>query len=263
MNLSITTDYANDTGDPSPYLRDIAETGFTHVHWCHHWNTDFLYTEPEIDQIGKWLSEYNLKLLDLHGSVGPEKNWFSEKEYERLAGVELVKNRLEMTARLGGDAVVMHIPSGPISDSLKRSLDTLQPVSKSLGVKIALENGCFVAINSAFSQYDSSFVGLCYDCGHGNHDPEGLDKMDAIKDRLIAIHLHDNDGTRDLHKLLFTGTVNWQRLAEIIAKSAYRKCVSMEVSIRNMGAYDEKQFVKDAYTGGTRFTQMLESAKTK
>ena len=41
--LSITTDYAKDVGDPSPYLRSIAEAGFSHLHWCHQWNTDFLY----------------------------------------------------------------------------------------------------------------------------------------------------------------------------------------------------------------------------
>ena len=76
--LSITTDYANiDKGNPSPYLRRIADAGFTHIHWCHHWNTDIVYSCPEIEQISRWLDEYGLELLDLHASVGPEKNWFS------------------------------------------------------------------------------------------------------------------------------------------------------------------------------------------
>lgn len=260
MELSITTDYANDKGDPSPYLKNIADTGFTHVHWCHQWNTDFLYSKWEIEQISKWLDEYGLKMLDLHGSVGPEKNWYSPKEYERLSGVELVKNRLEMTARLSGDAVVMHLPGGPISDQMRKSFDELQPVAKQLGVKIALENGCFESINSAFAEYDSTFLGLCYDCGHGNHDPEGLDKMNAIKDRLIAIHLHDNDGVKDQHKLLFSGTINWPRLASLIAESAYTKCISMEVSMRNMGIEDEKSFLQSAYEGGTRFHNMVSGA---
>jgi sugar phosphate isomerase/epimerase len=50
-------------------------------------------------------------LLDLHGSIGPEKNWASQREYERLAGVELVQNRIEMTAQLGGKVIVMHVPN--------------------------------------------------------------------------------------------------------------------------------------------------------
>ena len=90
--LSLTTDYATvDRGNPSPYLRRIADAGFTHIHWCHHWNTDFVYSRPEIEQIGRWLDEYGLKLLDLHASVGPEKNWYSTNEWERQAGVELVQ----------------------------------------------------------------------------------------------------------------------------------------------------------------------------
>ena len=101
--LSLTSDYRKGTGNPEPYLRDIAGAGFTHVHWCHQWNTDFLYTPSEIRQIGKWLKQYGLALLDLHGSVGPEKCWFSPLEHERRAGVELVKNRIGMAARLGND----------------------------------------------------------------------------------------------------------------------------------------------------------------
>ena len=111
--LSITTDYATSIGDPSPYLRRIADAGFTHLHWCHQWNTDFLYSEWEVDQIECWLNDFGLQLLDLHASVGPEKNWYSGKEYERLSGVELVKNRIDMTSRLGGGVIIMHIPKDP------------------------------------------------------------------------------------------------------------------------------------------------------
>src|SRR5437867_2440189 len=110
MSLSITTDFARDTGNPEPYLCEIAEAGFSHIHWCHHWNTDFMYCAAEIDQIGVWLKALHLQLLDIHASDGREKNWTSEREYERLAGVELVRNRIDMASALGADAIVMHVP---------------------------------------------------------------------------------------------------------------------------------------------------------
>ena len=62
----------------------------------------------EIRQIERWLREFNLAVNDLHGSAGREKAWGSPREYERLAGVELVKNRIDMAARLGTDVVIMH-----------------------------------------------------------------------------------------------------------------------------------------------------------
>jgi len=74
MDLSITTDYAADTGSPEPYLRRIADADFSHIHWCHHWDTDFLYSRWEIDQIRHWLQDFGLRLLDLHASAGREKN---------------------------------------------------------------------------------------------------------------------------------------------------------------------------------------------
>ena len=109
MQLSITTDYVRDDGNPEPYLRRIAEAGMTHIHWCHHWCTDFLYADSEIEQIGRWFADYGLRLNDVHGSEGVEKFWYSPWEYARLAGVELVQNRIDFAARLGADVVVMHV----------------------------------------------------------------------------------------------------------------------------------------------------------
>jgi len=255
--LSITTDYAQDTGDPSPYLRHIAEAGFSHIHWCHHWNTDFLYSRSEIEEIQKRLGEYGLQLLDLHGSAGHEKDWASSQEYQRLAGVELVRNRIEMTADLSADVVIMHVPEDPEAVAVRRSLDELEPLAKERNVRIAIENGSFEAIKRLLGEYDPQYLGLCYDCGHGNLKPDGLDHLDSLKDRLISVHLHDNDGTGDQHRLLFSGTVDWKRLAQIMAESAYMKCVSMEVSMRRSGIEDEREFLNKAFETGTAFSKMI------
>ncbi len=269
--LSVTTDYRTDHGCPGPYLERIARAGFSHVHWCHQWCTDFLYSEPEIARIEEWLREYGLKLLDLHGSHGVEKGWGSALEYERASGVELIANRLEMTARLGGDAVVMHLPGcdGAPDESywerVFRSLDALRPLAEASGVRIALENGgshaSFDAIEHVFGSYDGAYVGLCYDSGHGNLFPEGLDRLNAVKERLIAVHLHDNDGQGDQHKPLFTGTIDWERLAGVLASSAYDKCVSMEISMRNAGTDDEEAFLADAFATGSRLADMVAAAR--
>lgn len=261
--LSVTTDYARDTGDPSPYLKRIADAGFSHIHWCHHWNTDFLYSRWEIDQIKKWLEDYGLQLLDLHGSAGREKNWASEQEYQRLAGVELVKNRIEMTAYLSADVTIMHVPGDPDSAPIRKSLDELEPLARERNVRIAIENGNFEAVRKLLSEYDPDYAGLCYDCGHGNMIPDGLDHLEAIKDRLISVHLHDNDGKSDQHKLMFSGTVNWERLARIMAISAYAKCVSMETTMGRSEIDDEGVFLAKAFETGTTFSGMIAEENTK
>lgn len=259
--LSVTTDYAKDTGDPQPYLKGIADAGFSHIHWCHHWNTDFLYSKWEMEQIKNWLDDYGLKLLDLHGSSGREKDWGSSREYERLSGVELVRNRIEMTAYLSADVVIMHVSGDPDLMAVKKSLDELEPFARERNVRIAIENGNFEAIKKLFSEYDPEYIGLCYDCGHGNMAGDGLEQLEIHKDRLISVHLHDNDAASDQHKILFSGTVDWERLAGIMAKSAYEKCVSMEVVMARMDIEDEGVFLEKAFETGTKFSGMIEEKK--
>lgn len=270
MNLSLTTDYAKDTGSPEPYLRAIAETGFTHIHWCHHWNTDFLYSTAEINQIGAWLRECNLILLDIHGSDGQEKRYASAHEYERLAGVELVRNRIEMAAALGADAVVMHIPGKPDKvhegtswDALRYSLDALEPFARARRVRIALENGgddSVEGIRALFAQYAPDYLALCYDCGHGNITGHGLDQLNELKDRLAVTHLHDNDGTGDQHNNPFTGTVDWQRLAGLLAASALNKPINLESNVHRTGMA-ERDWLQQAYAAAQRVAQMVEDAR--
>ena len=106
FSLSITTDYHGDRGCPQTRLQYAAEAGFTHLHWCHQWCTDFLYGAAEWEAIDSWLKEYHLTLLDIHGSAGQEKCWYSVEEYERQAGVQLVANRLEMLRARNRDSDV-------------------------------------------------------------------------------------------------------------------------------------------------------------
>ena len=264
--LSMTTDYARSAGDPSPYLRRIADAGFSHVHWCHQWNTDFLYAGCEVDQIAAWLNGYGLALLDLHGSVGPEKNWAAAEEYRRLAGVELVRNRLEMAAQLGGEVVIMHAGvSGNADravfawDFLRRSLDELEPCATKLGVRIALENwpGNWPLIREVLGAYTPAYLGLCYDSGHGNLDGDGFAALTSLKNRLVSIHLHDNDGTADQHRLPFSGTIDWARFVTILRSSAYTKCISMESNMGKEGIAGEEEFLTKAFAAGSRLSSMV------
>ncbi|MBT4820554.1 MAG: sugar phosphate isomerase/epimerase, partial [Lentisphaerae bacterium] len=221
--LAVNTDYARGTGDPEPPLRGIAEAGFTHVHWCHQWCTDFIYTEPEIRQVELWFAELGLKLVDLHASHGVEKCWADLRDYRRQAGLDLVRNRIEMTQRLEGDVITLHAPSESEDaatrtasrDAIRRSLDELSPHAERCGVRIAFENlmshGNADQLALIFSEYPPDYVGLCYDSGHGNVTGDGLDLLEKWQHRLIAVHLHDNDGTGDQHQLPYQGSIDWSR----------------------------------------------------
>ena len=285
MNLAINTDIVSGVGNPEPVMKAIAAAGFTHLHWCHQWCTDFIYGKAEIAAIAGWLKQYGLRLLDIHGSAGVEKCWFSPVEYQRRAGVELVANRLRMWAELGGTgAVMMHIPNTtpqtldaerPVIrrqvEALKCSLDELLPLMEQLNARIALENmwsDDFVILKELLALYPAERIGICYDSGHGNgRGCSGLELLDRSKDRLMALHLNDNDGNDDLHQPPFMDTVNWDRVATLLRASAYRRELSFELSIRNTPFYDQQAaelppeqiagFLSDTYQRCRRFYHLV------
>lgn len=270
--LSLTTDYMTGLGCPEPYLRRIHEHGFSHIHWCHQWNTDFLYAEPEIDAIEAWMRAYNLGLTDVHASDGKEKNWLSAREYERLAGLELVINRMHFAQRLGSDVIIMHMPTAPAEPAqaqefwarVRCTLDALWPEARRYGVRIAIENGGpghLESIAPVFEMYPADYIGLCYDCGHGNLAGNGLDWLERLGSRLLSLHLHDNDGQSDQHKLPFTGSVDWERLTRLIGRSSYTKWVSLELGAHNTGISDEDELLNLAYAAAARLQEMVDSSK--
>jgi sugar phosphate isomerase/epimerase len=290
--LSMTTDYLQDDDFPKPYLHKIADAGFTHIHWGHQWNTDTIYIDSDIDQIQTWLQETHLQVYGVHGSTGRERCWYSDLENKRLAGVELVKNRIRLAASLDCSTVIMHISCGPqqaealpaFLTHLYHSLDAVRPYAADFGVRLAIENEVdwerlarinaaphnnpvqnrlnlrdnFDLITRVLSNYEPDFLGLCYDSGHGNIGYDRSSAIESLKDRLIAVHLHDNDGSGDQHLLPFEGSVNWAKITRIIASSPHSKTLNIESNLPQTGQ-SETIFLKQAHQAGEALSEMVAS----
>jgi sugar phosphate isomerase/epimerase len=181
-----------------------------------------------------------------------------------------------MASRLSSDVVVMHVPREPEGSEensqfwtrVQRSLDALRPFALDRGVQIAIENlhpDNFHTLAKLLSRFGPDFLGICYDSGHGNMDicPDGLDNLVELKHRLIAMHLNDNDGSGDQHNPLFSGQVDWARLARIIADSSYTKCINMELTMHGSGFKDERLFLAEAFDTGMAFAAMVDRARTR
>jgi len=273
---SINTDFKGDHGDPTSRLEAIAAAGFSHIQWIHHWNSDFIYTKPEVDYICEVMKKNNLSLFETHASKGVEKLWYSDTEYQRQAGVELVKNRMLMTKNLGGDVIVLH--PFQTQDSVLyekyfeggvKSLKDLYKVYEETGVKIALENMRYIEtygiIEKYFSLFSSDFLTYCWDTGHSNNI--GIDVFDKAaklaKERLYALHLDDNIVTGfDEHRLPFDGAADWSKIAEVIACSPYPmdRPYTLEVS---MNKYDLSisDFLKKALEASKKITALVGEKK--
>ena len=253
---------------------------------------DFHYGKHELAYIKSLLKQYNLRLLDIHGSQGVEKCWYSPVEYRRREGVDLVANRIRMLRELDGTGtVMMHVPHFGIDtpapdragisqsfDALCRSIDELMPLLDSTDTLIAVENmwrDSWETMESLLARYPANRIGICYDSGHANaNGNKRLETLAKNKGRLEALHLHDNNGEGDQHQPPFYGTVDWTRLADILATSSYSRELSFELSMTHTPFLKEglepgvKQpyenrlaFARDAFARCARFAEQVASAR--
>jgi sugar phosphate isomerase/epimerase len=294
--LAFATDFngeSRSTAKRKQTLEKIARAGFTHIHWCHEWSGDYLYSVYEMLQIKAWCKELGLKVKGVHASQGVErepfnpdnpvdvftddaKHYASLNEYNRLAGVELVKNRVDLAQCLDAGTIVLHFTqpfkvfevNGEYRDHVYRqamkSFDELEYYCKTRGIVLCLENPgatpqnhSIYQFDTLFKRYDKEFMGFCFDTGHGNMacKTNCLEYAERYNDRLFMIHIHDNHGEKDEHILPFDGTFNWEGFAKVLARSPYEFPVLMEPSYKNEG--DEQDWLDKAFSAGCRFSEMV------
>lgn len=282
MKLAIATDFAGESTrleDIEDVLKKISEAGFTHVHWCHEWEGDYIYSAYEMQQIKEWMDKYHLKAKALHATKGSRRNvnvmdghyrrdYTSDWEFNRKAGVELIKNRVDMAKCLGAGEIVLHlyVPHLTIQKQpelmekfygqVKKSLDELCPYCMDCGIRICLEN-LFdmpgdIVLNQwdrLLPQYPKEFLGICLDTGHGFMS-WGNQLSEIIKkygERIYAVHLHDNYGTVDFHLLPGEGAVEWKAVMKALKASAYELPLLLEL---NSCGQDTDSFLRKAYKAG-------------
>lgn len=111
-------------------------------------------------------------------------------------------------------------------------LDRMKRISEraeQLGVNVALENvRNFANVSYVLEQVDSTRIGFCYDCCHHYNYNAGKDLLEMYGFRLMALHLHDNGGSRAQHQLPFDGRIDWPATMKKIAKTNYSGATALE-----------------------------------
>jgi sugar phosphate isomerase/epimerase len=279
MMLALATDYngwSKKTVVIKDTLRRIAKAGFSHVHWCHEGGGCYMYSVYEMLQIREWCDELGLKVKGVHAAEGDRdsgmKDYTSSNEYNRLAGVELVKNRVDLAYILDAEAIVLHFTLGEKTEEFRedqlqpaiRSFDELEPYCKAHKIKLCIEQPygntdlCYRIFDTICERYDKDYLGMCFDTGHAfKHCKEKcLDYAIRYIDRLSMIHIHDNRGERDEHDLPFSGGFDWEGFAPIVARSPYTLPILVESFFRKEG--DDTPWLEKALELGNRFSAMVE-----
>ena len=104
-------------------------------------------------------------------------------------------------------------------------------------------------------------IGVCFDIGHYHtHFKDEFD-FEFFKNRIFAVHLHDNHGDGiDEHLLPFDGTINWEDGIKKLVEINYKGPVTLESCYRK--EYTQKmtvdEFYKEAYIQGEKISKIFE-----
>ena len=96
---------------------------------------------------------------------------------------------------------------------------------------------------------NSPYLKACVDIGHTVLVGENPVKMiEALGNRVAALHVHDNDGIHDSHTLPFHGILMWTEIAKTLKKIGY----SGEITLETEG-FIPKGMPKELYTAATKY----------
>lgn len=205
---------------------------------------------PDPREARKLVEGLGLPFDSIHGLFGPEHDPSCPDDAVRRRAIETYRREGDLALVLGGPMVVVH-PGPPaddpadISDAdraarvepLRKAMAELAAIGEQLGVIYLLEN--IPAINyfgsdpallaELIRDLGHPRVRMCTDTGHA-HMTAGVEAtFDACSDVTSYLHVTDNDGTVDDHRIPGYGTVPWSKLTARIARLGPRMSAMLEL----------------------------------
>ena len=176
-----------------------------------------------------------VSINSFHLPFSPEEDPTAFYETRRRTAVDTLRTWMQRAALLGSKIAVIH-PCTVRYDTevegldhyrrqLGKTMDELLPLAEKLDLKLAVENMLPTGGKRFGSQpehmklmqsdFSSSHFGFCLDTGHAliSGGPEHAHELfDAMAPRLVAFHLSDTPGDRDIHIAPGRGLVDWRRV---------------------------------------------------
>lgn len=108
-------------------------------------------------------------------------------------------------------------------ESVRKLLQTAEKFSVKIAVENTPEPYPFLMtkvddFSRFFHELNSEGLGLALDIGHANISKQIQDFIERFSQRIVHVHVSDNDGKNDLHLGIGYGIVKWQNVASLLKK---------------------------------------------
>ena len=206
--------------------------------------------------------KYGLEFGQFHA---PHPSFYPRKPKATAIVQEMIFKSIEICGKVGCPYIIVHpcfdgsarYPSMTKAEEYKLNIEfysSMIPLLKKYNVVCCLENmwiqdfkskkiyfGCCSDMRESCRYIDDlnaiageKRFGFCLDIGHLlllGVDP--CESIEMLGDRLVTLHVHDNDGCGDDHVSPFFGVCNWERVIKGLRAVGYKGTFNLETAGHN------------------------------
>ena len=218
--------------------------------------THFDYRDPaRVAAMRGWLAATGIDAGSLHAPItdgiragvwGRAFSNASSDSASRQEAIDETRAAIEAAAELGCRVIVVHlgVPRGqkPIAGdndagAMRRSLERIAALTQQAGLTLAIEVipndlSTPAALTNLLEDdaLDLGRTGICLDFGHAHMLGGTAEAAEALSGHVVTTHVHDNDGTDDIHLVPFVGTIDWVETLTAMWKIGYAGPYVFEVA---------------------------------
>lgn len=250
-------------------MKEFAAAGAKHLVLSNSFISEIMRDHKFADQLNREMAEHGLTFMDAHSPFGGILDLNCPEALFRPQMILRHKMAIQICAAMGVKTVTIHpgsdrfFPEIPLEkhlDLMRDAIDQLIPEAEKCGVVICIENSmsraaCPRRVVDLKSEYDTPYLGLCYDSGHAHQldaarylsesviqqfwqtvgvaEPEWDDQaLERMLPEIVNCHLHDNDASIDGHRIPGNGTVDWQKVIPLLKRAPKLQVIQCEVLLR-------------------------------
>lgn len=256
--IAVAVSIYNENITPIETIDAIKEAGFKNV---------FVYWFGQNPEYSKerqlnYIKEQGLNVIFAHlGYEDINSIWNVDKSGE-LVVLEYLK-ALDECKQNNIPMVIMHLSTPPRGNDYnevgQERIRKIVLYAESLNIKVAFENtrvGGY--LEPLLTNINNENAGLCYDAGHNHVGINDKIDLSAFKDRIIAVHLHDNDTSWDQHLIPFDGSVDWEDNINQLINNGYNGPITLEIVYANQYTnIGPVEYYKKAYQAALKIAERI------
>ena len=209
--------YLSNNIDDIQLLDMVAKAGFDSI------ILPFSFVEKYKEKSLEIVKSFGLKIQMIHSRYNAKQ--LDQFWQDHPGGQELFEDfayQIKNIKDLAPVDFVIHVATSPRCEYTKigkERLEKLLSIARENNVRICVENTFTTTQQKQiFDNIIDDNLKMCYDSGHENWLTPKDDLIDIFCDKIVKMHLHNNDGIYDWHLPIFEGSIDYKIKAKSLAK---------------------------------------------